>query len=101
MSAERQAKLDQDASGGLTFEELRSGVREGFGLSQIHMTSEDFDVVTDNGRLLNSRREFNAQQFQHMMKGELSLVACVCAHLLVREMRSLRKKGYIGTPILG
>ena len=55
----------------MTFEELRSGVREGFGLSQIHMTSEDFDVVTDNGRLLNSRREFNAQQFQHMMKGEM------------------------------
>ena len=49
------------------------------------MTSEDFDVVTDNGRLLNSRREFNAQQFQHMMKGEMCLVACVRAHVLVRE----------------
>ena len=67
------------------------------------MTSEDFDVVTDNGRLLNSRREFNAQQFQHMMKGEMCLVACVRAHVLVREVRSLSKKGAAakGQPALG
>jgi len=39
--------------------------------SHIHMTREDFDIVTENGKHLGATNEFNRQQFQTMMKGEL------------------------------
>jgi hypothetical protein len=35
------------------------------------MTREDFDIVTENGKHLGATNEFNRQQFQTMMKGEL------------------------------
>jgi len=62
-------RLDEDDSGGLTFEEFSSAVKSI--KRNIHMTKDDFDVITDSGRLLGSTDEFNAQQFQEMMKGEL------------------------------
>ena len=39
--------------------------------SNVHLTRDDFDIITENGKHLNSRGEFNNIQFQEMMKGEL------------------------------
>jgi hypothetical protein len=35
------------------------------------MTKDDWDILTDMGRLLNAEGEFNQMQFRDMMKGEL------------------------------
>jgi len=63
------SKLDEDESGGLAFEEFREGVK--WLSKSIHLTRDDFDVVTENGKHLGETAEFNRQQFQMMMKGEL------------------------------
>ena len=65
-------KLDEDGSGGLGFEEFRQGLRDGLGLNNIHMSREDFDIVTQNGLFL-SQSEFHSRQFQEMMKVLLPL----------------------------
>ena len=62
-------KLDEDDSGGLTFEEFRDGVRQL--KSCIHLAREDFDVITEYGKHLNPQGEFSSEQFQAMMKREL------------------------------
>jgi hypothetical protein len=62
-------KLDVDYSGGLNFDEFRSGVRD---LSdKIHLTQDDFDIVTEQGKHLNQHEEFNSENFLDMMRGEL------------------------------
>jgi methyl-accepting chemotaxis protein len=63
------SKLDEDGSGGLAFEEFREGVK--WLSKNIHLTRDDFDVVTENGKHLGPTAEFNREQFQTMMKGEL------------------------------
>ena len=63
------ARLDEDESGGLTFREFRMGLKQ-FS-SHIHITREDFDIVTENGKHLGATNEFNREQFQTMMKKEL------------------------------
>ena len=61
--------LDEDESGGLNFEEFRDGVKT---ISdKIHLTQDDFDIITENGKHLGPTAEFNSAQFQEMMKGEL------------------------------
>jgi hypothetical protein len=37
----------------------------------IHLTPDDFEILTDSGRLLGPNSEFNRQQFTSMMLGEL------------------------------
>ena len=63
-------QLDRDDSEGLTFEEFRDGVRM-LSSNSVHLTRDDFDIVTENGKLLGPDGAFNRQQFQSMMKGEL------------------------------
>ena len=63
-------QLDRDDSEGLTFEEFRDGVRL-LSSNNVHLTRDDFDIVTENGKLLGPDGAFNRQQFQSMMKGEL------------------------------
>ena len=63
-------QLDRDDSEGLTFEEFRDGVRL-LSSNNVHLTRDDFDIVTENGKLLGPDCAFNRQQFQSMMKGEL------------------------------
>jgi voltage-gated sodium channel len=76
-------RLDEDDSGGLVFEELRAGLKNmhvkdpttdqtTFG---IHLTPDDFDLISDNGQLLSVDGEFNQQQFRKMMLGELQRYA--------------------------
>ena len=62
-------RLDEDESGGLNFEEFRLGVKQLS--SNIHLTRDDFDIVTENGKHLGPTAEFDKQQFRTMMKGEL------------------------------
>jgi hypothetical protein len=61
--------LDEDGSGGLNFEEFQQGLMNM--ISTLHLTRDDFDVITENGKFLGANSEFNSQQFQEMMKGEL------------------------------
>jgi hypothetical protein len=35
----------------------------------IHMTRDDFDIITENGKHLNQEAEFNRKNFQDMMRG--------------------------------
>ncbi len=37
----------------------------------IHLTRDDFDIITESGKHLNRNAEFNREQFQEMMRGEL------------------------------
>jgi hypothetical protein len=71
--------LDEDDSGGLVFEEFRARLTNmhvkdpttedtTFG---IHLTPDDFDLISNNGQLLSDEGEFNQQQFRKMMLGEL------------------------------
>ena len=68
--------FDCDDSGGLTFDELRDGLREMIG--NIHFSLDDFQILSENGRHLglnlaaaDSEDEFDMAQFRQMMKGEL------------------------------
>ena len=54
-------KLDEDASGGLTFEELSIGLRESY--RNVHLTHDDFDLLSEHGMHLGPGGEFNSQQF--------------------------------------
>ena len=67
------SKLDEDSSGGLCYEEFRQGLKDdvmslGF---TVGLTLEDFDVMTENGRLVTAAGEFDRAQFHKMMRGEL------------------------------
>ncbi len=76
-------RLDEDDSGGLVIEEFRAGLKNmhvkdptteetTFG---IHLTPDDFDLISDNRQLLSVDDEFNQQQFRKMMLGELQRYA--------------------------
>jgi hypothetical protein len=62
-------KLDEDGSAGLDFTELQRGIKDL--AMNIHVTRDDFDIITENGKHLNRNAEFNREQFQEMMRGEL------------------------------
>ena len=75
-------RLDTDDSGGLNFEEFREGLKHMTLKDEtsqmrcgptdgIHITPDDFEILTDSGRLLGPNGEFNRQQFTSMMLGEL------------------------------
>jgi hypothetical protein len=76
-------QLDADDSGGLNYDEFCFGLEscdlvcksldhhdESEEPQRIHLTHDDFDILTENGKLL-SGGEFNRQQFTQMMIGEL------------------------------
>jgi hypothetical protein len=66
-------RLDEDESGGLTFEEFKAGLKRLPCAGNIHFTEDDFDIITEYGRLLHSpeKPEFNKMQFRSMMQNEL------------------------------
>jgi len=63
-------RLDFDGSGGLNFDEFREGIKTLPGAHSIHLTRDDFDMLTENGKHLNNG-EFGQMQFRDMMRGEL------------------------------
>ena len=62
-------QFDADQSGGLSLDELNAGLRQ-FGLPsdrKPQLTGEDWDVVTEHGRLLDSNGELSIKGFENMM----------------------------------
>ena len=68
---ETYERLDADGSGGLNLEEFQKGLKKLPTSSPIHILEDDFEVLTENGRLCNARREFGSDQFQEIMREEL------------------------------
>ena len=50
-------KLDEDESGGLNFEEFRNNIKQID--KSIHLTRDDYDILTENGKHLGPDAEFN------------------------------------------
>jgi hypothetical protein len=65
------ALIDEDGSGGLNFAEFKEKVKDLPTPVPIHLQKDDFDLITSGGELLNDEGEFDGQQFQLMMRGEL------------------------------
>lgn len=63
--------LGQDGSGGLNFGEFKDKIKELPTATPINLLKDDFDLITEGGQLLNEEGEFNGQQFEMMMRGEL------------------------------
>ena len=62
-------QFDADQSGGLSLDEMNAGLRQ-FGLPsdrKPQLTGEDWDVVTEHGRLLDSNGELSIKGFENMM----------------------------------
>eukprot|EP00960_Hanusia_phi_P027779 747010-Hanusia_phi.AAC.1 len=64
-------RLDNDASGGLNFEEFQRGLKRLPTKTPIHIQEDDFDLLTEGGKLCNSQGEFSSEQFQEMMREEI------------------------------
>ena len=58
-------------SGGLSFEEFKSAVRLLKTRTPIALLPDDFEILTEGGKLTDEEGEFSATQFQRMMRGEL------------------------------
>jgi len=75
--------LDNDDSGDVCYEELCHGLRymtltdpDSLEVTYgIHVTYDDFEILTENGELLGSNGDFNQEQFTQMMIGELKRFA--------------------------
>ena len=71
--------LDNDDSGGLNYRELCHGLKNmklrnqisSERIQGIHFTYDDFEVLTEQGKLLGPQGEFSKHQFTQMMMGEL------------------------------
>jgi len=63
-------QLDADGAGGLDFQEFEQGIQRMPG-SRIHMTKDDFEIITEYGNLLGANGQFNMKQFRVMMQNEL------------------------------
>ena len=62
-------QFDADQSGGLSLDEMNAGLRQ-FGLPsdrKPQLTGEDWDAVTERGRLLDSNGELSIKGFENMM----------------------------------
>jgi hypothetical protein len=64
-------RLDMDGSGGLNFDEFRAGIKTLPGCHNVHVTLDDFELITEHGRWLTEEGEFGKDQFRSMMNGEL------------------------------
>ena len=69
--ADAYERLDNDGSGGLNYEEFQRGLKRLPTSSPIHLQDDDFDLLTEGGKLCNSQGEFSADQFQAMMREEI------------------------------
>ena len=67
-------KLNSDFSDGLTFQEFRSGLKK----LDIHLTQDDWDILTDHGRLTDDNDMFDMLQFRDIMKVCVCVCVCVC-----------------------
>ena len=65
--------LDEDGSGGLSFDEFESAMSKNLlkTETEIKLLIDDFHILTEDGKLLDEEGEFSDVQFQKMMRGEL------------------------------
>ena len=53
------AHLDVDGGGTLDFSEFKSGIKNLPGMSKVHMTEDDFEIVSEYGLHLGVQGDFN------------------------------------------
>jgi hypothetical protein len=80
-------QLDEDGSGGLSFAEFKHGLLNLDDMGKIHMTKEDFEQITDNGRFLTDG-EFDQSQFQSIMQQEFTRFCNRSVANCVKESKS-------------
>jgi hypothetical protein len=66
-------KLDEDGSDGLNFEQFVDGMKRI--LKHVHVSRDDFAIVTENGRHLDKSGEFNAARFTQVSEAQACLAA--------------------------
>ena len=62
-------RLNTNDIDGLTFHEFRSGLKR----MDIHLTQDDWEILTDHGKLTDDDNMFDMLQFRAIMKGELGV----------------------------
>lgn len=60
-------RLNTNDGDGLTFHEFRSGLKK----MDIHLTQDDWEILTDHGKLTDANNMFDMLKFRSIMKGEL------------------------------
>ncbi|EKX54651.1 hypothetical protein GUITHDRAFT_100126 [Guillardia theta CCMP2712] len=88
-------RLDQDGSGGLNLTEFQNGVKKLPTANPMHILEDDFDLLTDGGRLCNEEGEFSSTQFQTMMREELRRFSQRMAANAMSETRSQELKSIL------
>jgi len=63
--------LDTDESHTLTFHELAAGLKKLRVKPQVHISEDDWDVMTVNGSLLNSSGELGEAEFEMVMRRQV------------------------------
>ena len=64
-------RLDLDENGAISLEELNVGLRKIHGASNFRLSADDFNLVTDNARLLNQEGELTPAAFEVMMMNQI------------------------------
>ena len=67
--------LDIDASGGISFEELRSGIKTLPGAGGLHLTRDELDQMTEQGKYLEEDGSLSRSLFHLVITRELSKLA--------------------------
>ena len=68
-------ELDTDQNGGVSFEELRSGIKRLAGGKTLHLTRDEFDVISEFGKHLDRKGEISRNAFQEVIKQQLTRLA--------------------------
>ena len=69
---------------GLDYEEFRTAIKTFPGASNVNLTQEEYEIITDGGALLNEDGEFDSARFREMMQRELWRCAPALALRLLR-----------------
>jgi hypothetical protein len=84
-------QLDTDQGNSLSFLEFRNGIKNLPGTENIHLTLDDFELITEYGAHLNAESgNFNKDQFHAMMKQELNRFA-------FRNMTNVLKERHVAS----
>ena len=67
--------FDHDDSGGIDFQEFKTGVKRLPGASGIHLTHDEFDQLTEYGRFTSDQGQIQRSDFQLIIKAQLTQLA--------------------------
>jgi len=65
-------RIDVDESGAIDLQEFNEGMKKLSITPAIRLTSDDWDVMTEKGTLLNSEGELTAPSFEKMLLGQIA-----------------------------